>query len=862
VTAQPERPEQPEQPEQGQSPDVHALTLWYREPAAAWAEALPVGNGRLGAMVHGTRPVERINLNEDTFWSGPADTAAPRLEPTVLAEAREHVREGRHVAAGETLRATQGADTEALQPVGDLLIEFVGQCGDGAGAAASYRRSLDLRDGVTAVECGEGGQRIRQQVLASAQYNVVAVRIETADPAGLHLNLRLATPQHRAEVRAGTREGVESGDAGSAEDCPAQAHTGDGAAATALELLLCAPRHVVPWPRTDGVIDQDDDKLSIRAAAVLQVEADAGEPLRVDLGGTAASGPDQGTHAGTDTPPSGRDAIAAAPFIAVRGSSAVTAYIAIRTGFAGWNTAPTLDSEHCLDAAYKDVHSASEDGWDALRAAHVTEHRAVMDRVTFELAGGDAGVSVPTDQRLARRAAGGEDDEQLCALTFAFGRYLLLACSRPGTQASTLQGIWNAELTPPWNCDYTVNINTQMNYWPAESTALPECHEPLLRLIADLSEAGRPTAERIYGARGWACHHNTDLWRLTVPVGKGLGDPMWSQWPMAGAWLSTHLAEHWRFGRDLAFLAAVAAPIALDAARFVLDLLVEDGAGRLVTSPSTSPENQFLTAQGPASVDQGCAMDLTLARELFGFVLECAEQLTAATVPLTQEDEATVREVREALVRLAPLRTGSRGQLLEWSAEHEAVDPHHRHVSHLVGLYPGSVVALDPVLREAARRALEERGDEGTGWSLAWKTALWARLGDGAAAHRLLDLYLRDGVYRSLLCSHPPFQIDGNFGVTAAIAEMLVQSHAVEAGATVIEVLPALPPQWPQGRVAGLRARGAVGVVELSWALGVPTSLVLEADAGASVAVRWRDGDGVSRTRRMELTAGQRAAII
>ena len=796
------------------------LELCYHRPAAIWAEALAVGNGRLGAMIHGTRPVERINLNEDTFWSGPADRSVPEVSSELIAEVREHVREGRHVAAGEALRTTQGADAEALQPVGDLLIEFVDS------TQVSYRRSLDLRDGVASVECGEEGRRIRQQVLASEQHDVIAVHVETDDPDGLQVNLSLATPQHRAQLRA--------------ED-------GDPEGGVSLALLLAAPRHIVPWPRTDGVIDEDDDLQSIRAAAVLTLDADGGEQVRIERQGE--------------------------PCIAVRGARALTAYVAIRTGFSGWDVAPTRDSEQCLGAALEDAQGARAEGWEKIRAAHVEEHRALMDRVILDLPG--EAPDLPTDERLARRAAG-ESDEQLSVLAFAFGRYLLLASSRPGTQAATLQGIWNAELTPPWNCEYTVNINAEMNYWPAETTALPECHEPMLRLVADLSEAGRPVAQRIYGARGWTCHHNTDLWRLAGPVGGGQGDPMWSQWPMAGAWLCTHLAERWRFGRDLAFLAAMAMPVALDAARFVLDLLVEDGTGHLVTSPSTSPENQFATPDGPASVDQGCAMDLTLARELFGFVLEGAEEVLTIGVPLTEQDTATIAEVRAALERLAPLRVGSRGQLLEWSAEREEVDPHHRHVSHLVGLFPGSAVAVDPVLREAARRSLQERGDAGTGWSLAWKVALWARLGDGDAAHRLLDRYLHPilgesegaafssggGVYRSLLCAHPPFQIDGNFGVTAAIAELLVQSHAVEGGLPVIELLPALPSQWPDGRVTGLRARGAVTVAELSWSQGVPTAIVLEAQTGTRVTLRWRDAAGEPETRLLELAAGERAAVL
>lgn len=788
-----------------------ALELNHDSPAGFWAEGLPLGNGRLGAMVRGTCPVERISLNEDTFWSGPGTTAAPSVPADLLARARAQVRAGEYKAAGETLRATQGADAEALQPVGELEIEWVGAFGE----QTHYRRVLNLRDGIARVERADHFVLQRHDVLVSAQHQVIAVRLETDAPEGLAVDLRWTTPQHRSWTRVDEPDGIA--------------------------LLLAAPRHVVPWPRQDGIVSEDDETRSIRAAAL----------LLVDVEGEESS---MGLEDGWQGP----------PFIAVRGATAATAYIAIRTGFEGWDAAPVRDAEECLAHAASDVAAARAVGWEKLRNEHVADHRALMDRVTLTLGGQDDAARLPVGERLARRAAG-EPDEQLAALAFGFGRYLLAAASRPGTQAATLQGIWNDAVAPPWNCEYTVNINTQMNYWPAETTALPECHEPLVDLIRDLSRTGRAAARRIYGARGWTCHHNTDLWRIAVPVGAGLGDPMWAQWPAAGAWLASHLAERWRFGRDVGFLAATAFPIALDAARFVLDLLVEDGDGMLVGSPSTSPENRFATAQGPASVDQGCAMDRTLARELFEFVLEAHDALRAAGRAFPEADRAALDEVRAALPRLAPLRIGSRGQIVEWSAEHAETDPHHRHLSHLVGLYPGRTIAVDPRLREAARRSLEERGDAGTGWSIAWKIGLWARLGDGAAAHRLLGTYLTPvgqdgdsgGVYNSLLCAHPPFQIDGNFGVTAAIAEMLMQSHETADGAPVVALLPALPPQWPSGEVRGLRARGAVTLDRLAWSDGAVTAAALTAHAATTVELRWRCADGEQRSRRVSLKAGQ-----
>src|SRR5581483_1633267 len=486
---------------------------------------------------------------------------------------------GRHHAADQLLRRTQAGDSEAYQPVGDLILTH--RRADRAG----YRRGLAPRDGIARLAHGS----YRQEVLASADHQVIALHLETDEPSGLDLTLELATAQQAAEARA---------------DGPDR-----------LALLLAAPRHVVPWPRTEGVVPADD--ASLRAAVALRVLTDG--HVRAD--GAA---------------------------LTVFGGARATVLIAVRTGFRGWDTAPTATAEECLAAARAEVDAASALGWARLRADHLAEHRALMDRVTLDLG---PGRPEPTGERLTRRADGAPD-EDLAALAFDFGRYLLAASSRPGTQAANLQGIWNEHVTPPWNCDFTTNINVEMNYWPAESGNLAECHEPLLRLVSELAEAGRETARHIYGARGWTCHHNTDLWHITTPVGEGHGQSCWAAWPMAGAWLCLHLAEHWRYGRDRDVLRR-AFPVALDAARFVLDRLSEGPDGHLVTSPASSPENLFRAADGEAAADLSTAMDTTLARELFDFVLEAAAELSASGPDL--------EAVRAALPRLAPLRVGSRG---------------------------------------------------------------------------------------------------------------------------------------------------------------------------------------------------------
>lgn len=719
--------------------------LHYTRPATEWTEALPVGNGRLGAMVFGGIDVERLQLNEDTLWSGgPYDPVNP-LAREGLQQVRGLIAEGRYAEAEElTDRTLMGRPVKqaAYSTVGSLIVEL-----DGVDptSVTGYRRDLDLESAEAVTSWMLDGVAYRRRVVASPSDQVVAVHLSASRPGALSGRLRFTSPLQRTSVHA-----------------------------TADELVL------------GGGNDPHGD-----IPGALSFEARA----RVKAAGGAVR--EEGET------------------LAFDGADEVTVLVAIATSYVTYEDL----SGHPAAITTAQVAAAARRSYDEIAADTAREHDALFRRLTLDL--GEA-PDLPTDERIRR--AQEVDDPALAALYVAYGRYLLIASSRPGSQPANLQGIWNAETDPPWGSKYTVNINTEMNYWPAQPGALPELVEPLDRLVREVAASGARTAAQMYGARGWVCHHNTDLWRATAPVD---GAP-WGMWPTGGAWLVLHLWERYRYQPDAEYLASIY-PLLRGACEFFLDTLVDDGAGHLVTSPSLSPENVHPFG---ASVVAGPTMDSQILRDLFGATIEAAGLLDV--------DADLAAEIQAAADRLPPTRVGSHGQLQEWLEDWDAAAPeqNHRHVSHLYGLYPSRQIRVDrtPELAAAARQTLEDRGDESTGWATAWRIALWARLRDGDRAHRILRMLLSPGLtYPNMFDAHPPFQIDGNFGGTAAILEMLVQHDGDE-----IHVLPALPSAWPNGRLTGLRTPGPCSV-DVTWADGELTEVRVTAERGGDRVIRYRE---------------------
>jgi len=725
----------------------NALRLWYPRPATQWVEALPLGNGRLGAMVWGGGKHERLQLNEDTLYAGGPYDPTPDTALAALPEVRRLLFARRYAEAEALANARMmGVPHKQMpyQPLGDLVLD----CFEIA-ETNGYRRELDLDRALATSTFEARGLQHRREAFVSPVDQCVAVRLSGDKPGRISLRVSLDSDQPGAGFAA-------DGEAGLLLHGNNEAAFGIGG-----RLRFAARLRVLP---AGGTLRHRGDRIEVR---------DADEVLLLLVAATSFK-----------------------RFDDVSGD-------------------PETVTREQLD-------HASRRGWQAMLDDHVAAHRALFRRVSIDLGATPAEVAaLPTDARVARFAEA--SDPQLAALYHQFGRYLLIASSRPGTQPANLQGVWNDLLQPPWESKYTININTQMNYWPAEPCALAECAEPLERMLSDLAERGRETARRMYGAPGWVAHHNTDLWRATAPI----DGAQWGLWPMGGAWLLQHLWERWDYGRDPDVLRR-AYPLFKGAVEFYAAFLVEDpDSGAMVTAPSISPENVHPFG---AALCAGPSMDAQLLRDLFGQYAQMAALLGV--------DGELASRATALRAKLPPHRVGKAGQLQEWQDDWDmqAPEPHHRHVSHLYALHPSSQVNVrdTPELARAARRSLEIRGDDATGWGLGWRLNLWARLRDGEHAMRILRMLLSPSrTYPNLFDAHPPFQIDGNFGGTAGITEMLVQSW----GGSIF-LLPALPQDWPTGELRGVRVRNAAAL-DLTWRDGALWQATLRSERGGDYELAW-----------------------
>ena len=747
--------------------------LWYDQPAEQWVEALPVGNGRMGAMDFGGVSKARYQLNEDTLWTGGPHNYARTGASKHLQAIRDLLfaskqREAEKLAGREFM--SQPLGQMAYQPLGDLEIEFPAH-----EKFANYRRDLDLETATITTTYEIDGVKFTRQTFASFPDRAIIIRLTCDAPHKLSFVAKLTSPQAGQMLVAHDPKTLQL--SARVRDISNERAGNPRGQMTFAAHLSCLD--------TDGKVITNDASLSIENASS-----------------------------------------------ATLALTAATNYVNFRDISADPVARSLRDLENVADKTFEQLHDS-----------HVADHQELFRRMTFEL-GADNSEDLPTDERVL--AAKTANDPHLAALLFHYGRYLLIASSRPGYQPANLQGIWNDQLNPPWDSKYTTNINAEMNYWPAEVCNLGECCEPLFSALEELAQSGAETAHQHYDARGWVLHHNFDLWRGTAPINASNH----GIWPTGGAWLCQHLWWHYLYTGDQTFLREKAYPLMKGASEFFVDTLIEDPRTPekwLISGPSNSPEQGGLVL--------GPTMDHQIIRDLFAN--------TSAAARTLETDIEFADQLDELRERIAPNKIGKHGQLQEWLEDVDDPQNHHRHVSHLWGVYPGNEITFEtPQLFDAAAKSLEMRGDGGTGWSLAWKINLWARLRDGDHAHKILSNLLTltgspkteyngGGVYPNLFDAHPPFQIDGNFGATSGICEMLVQSHMTTAdGKRIIELLPALPSAWPNGKITGLRTRDGFSV-DLEWTDGKLKNCRVRSNLGKPSVVKY-----AGKERDVVLAAG------
>ncbi|MCU0346833.1 MAG: glycoside hydrolase family 95 protein [Saprospiraceae bacterium] len=777
-------------------------TLWFDRPAQFFEETLVLGNGKIGASVFGGVTVDSMFLNDATLWSGgPVDRNMNPDAHTHLAAVREALANEDYAAADSLNKRLQGSFSQSFAPLGTLYLNFQHEKGE----VKNYYRELDIEQAVSTVRYELNGVKFQREYFISAPDSVMVIKLTSSKNGALNFDLNF---------KSLLKYNVDA--------------QGEALSATGYAPVIAEPSYRGNMP--NAVVFEE--KKGTRFASQFFIK---------NMGG---------------------DLVKNSGSIGLRNGTEALIFVSMATSFNGFDKDPVANGLDATAIAKRNLKKASGQAYTDLKKAHLKDYNGFFKRVSLDL-GLTTAPNLPTDERL-KRYAKGEEDKNLEILYFQYGRYLLISSSRtPGVPAN-LQGIWNPYVRPPWSSNYTININAEENYWLAETCNLSELHQPLLSFIKNVASNGASTAKNFYGVeRGWVACHNSDIWAMSNPVGDfGKGDPVWANWNMGGTWLSTHLWEHFTFTQDLGFLKKEGYPLMKGAAEFCLDWLVQDKTGQyLLTSPSTSPENKFVTPDGyHGATFYGGTADLAMIRELF-------EQTLAAAKTL-KTDAEFAQQLESALAQLAPYQISKTGGLQEWYYDWQDEDPKHRHQSHLFGLHPGHHItpAETPTLADACRQTLEIKGDETTGWSKGWRINLWARLRDGNRAYKMYRELLRfvppdgmgtgfsegGGTYPNLFDAHPPFQIDGNFGGAAAVAEMLVQSDENE-----IHLLPALPDAWRNGSVKGLCARGGF-VLDIDWKDGRVVKVNVFSRTGGTARLT----DGKDGKWEVEVKKGESVEVV